>query len=100
VPKAEKLKQNLQAFRDGTVRILCCTSVGDTGHDIPAVTHCIRIVPLTSPIRNAQSRGRTARKEGLVGTYISMVISDPDGDFDQTTKYAIARQRERAMNRC
>jgi single-stranded-DNA-specific exonuclease len=99
VPKREKLKDNLEAFRNGTVRILCCTSVGDTGHDIPSVTHSIRIVPLTSPIRNAQSRGRTARKEGLQGTYITMIVNDPDGDFDERRKYIIARQRERTMNK-
>lgn len=99
VPKKEKLKDNLEAFRNGSIKILCCTSVGDTGHDIPSVTHSIRIVPLTSPIRNAQSRGRTARKEGLQGTYVTMIVNDLDSDFDERKKYIIARQRERTMNK-
>lgn len=99
VSKKVGLHKNLEDFRKGSLRVLCCTSVGDTGHDIAEVTHIIRVTPLTSPTRNAQSRGRAGRQEGLTGAYVTLCMWDEDHDFNEMPKYYRGRTRLWAMER-
>lgn len=99
VSKKVGLHKNLEDFREGKLRALCCTSVGDTGHDIAEVTHIIRITPLTSPTRNAQSRGRAGRQEGLTGAYVTLCVWDEDKDFNEMPKFYRGRTRLWAMER-
>jgi hypothetical protein len=99
VSKKVGLHKNLEDFRQGTLRVLCCTSVGDTGHDIAEVTHIIRVSPLTSPTRNAQSRGRAGRQEGLTGAYITQCTWDEENDFNEMPKFYRGRTRLWAMER-
>jgi len=99
VKRSVGLEHNLELFKKGELQILCCTSVGDTGHDIPEVTHVIRISPLSSPVRNAQSRGRAARQEGLEGLYLTLVTRCNDKEIDEIGRFYRAKTRMWAMER-
>lgn len=54
-------KQILQDFRDGKINVLCATSIGEEGLDIPEVSSVIFYEPIPSAIRTIQRTGRTAR---------------------------------------
>ena len=51
----------LADFRVGLANILCATSIGEEGLDIPEVNTVIFYEPIPSAIRQIQRRGRTAR---------------------------------------
>ncbi|MFH1358763.1 MAG: DEAD/DEAH box helicase [archaeon] len=51
----------MQDFRDGKINIICSTSIGEEGLDIPEVNSVIFYEPIPSAIRSIQRRGRTAR---------------------------------------
>jgi single-stranded-DNA-specific exonuclease len=99
VAKRFGMKENLEAFRAGTIRVLCSTSSGDMGHNIPQVSRVIRWVPLTSPKRNTQSAGRAGRQEGIEGVYIVLIVADDDKDMDERGMHQIALSRLKAMNK-
>jgi len=48
-------------FRKGKINIICSTSIGEEGLDIPEVSSVIFYEPIPSAIRSIQRRGRTAR---------------------------------------
>ena len=54
-------KQVLDEFKSGEINILCATSIGEEGLDIPEVNSVIFYEPTPSAIRQIQRRGRTAR---------------------------------------
>ncbi len=93
------MRENLEAFRQGVFKVLCSTSAGDMGHNIPRVSRVIRWVPLTSPKRNAQSAGRAGRQEGIEGVYTVLLIADDDKDMDEREMQVIAQARAAAMKR-
>lgn len=51
----------LNEFKAGEINILCATSIGEEGLDIPEVNVVIFYEPIPSAIRQIQRRGRTAR---------------------------------------
>jgi len=51
----------MNEFREGKSNILCCTSIGEEGLDIPEVSQVIFYEPIPSAIRKIQRAGRTAR---------------------------------------
>ncbi|MFT4312565.1 MAG: DEAD/DEAH box helicase [Candidatus Woesearchaeota archaeon] len=51
----------LEQFRDGEFNVLCMSSVGEEGLDIPTVDRVIFYEPIPSAIRTIQRRGRTGR---------------------------------------
>ena len=53
----------IEKFKANEYNVLCCTSVGEEGLDIPAVNSVIFFEPIPSAIRSIQRRGRTARLE-------------------------------------
>ncbi|MFH1682340.1 MAG: DEAD/DEAH box helicase [Candidatus Woesearchaeota archaeon] len=59
----KKQKEILDQFRAGEFNVLCCTSVGEEGLDIPAVDLVIFYEPVPSAIRTIQRKGRTGRLE-------------------------------------
>lgn len=62
VKLSQKEQQKIiQEFRDGKINILCSTSIGEEGLDIPEVNSVIFYEPIPSAIRSIQRRGRTAR---------------------------------------
>ncbi len=59
--------QTIQDFKEGIHNVLCMSSVGEEGLDIPSVDTVIFYEPIPSAIRTIQRRGRTGRQdEGLV----------------------------------
>ena len=56
-------KQMIEDFREHKYNVLCCTSVGEEGLDIPKVNIVIFYEPVPSAIRHIQRRGRTGRQE-------------------------------------
>jgi len=54
-------KKRLEEFSSGKVNVLCATSVGEEGLDIPEVNTVIFYEPVPSAIRSIQRAGRTAR---------------------------------------
>lgn len=99
VAKRLGMRENLEAFRRGDLKVLCSTSSGDMGHNIPQVSRVIRWVPLTSPKRNTQSAGRAGRQEGVEGIYIVLLIADDDKDMDERAMHEIALGRLKAMSK-
>lgn len=51
----------LDEFKEGRINVLCATSIGEEGLDIPEVNAVIFYEPIPSAIRQIQRRGRTAR---------------------------------------
>jgi Fanconi anemia group M protein len=56
-------KEMLDAFRKNEFNVVCMTSVGEEGLDIPKVDLVVFYEPIPSTIRHIQRRGRTGRLE-------------------------------------
>jgi len=56
-------KQIIKEFREDEFNVICMTSVGEEGLDIPKVDTVIFYEPIPSTIRHIQRRGRTGRLE-------------------------------------
>ena len=54
-------KQVIEQFKTGEVNVLCATSIGEEGLDIPEVNAVYFYEPIPSEIRRIQRAGRTAR---------------------------------------
>ena len=54
-------KQIIEDFREGKINVLCATSIGEEGLDIPEVNAVYFYEPIPSAIRKIQRAGRTAR---------------------------------------
>ena len=83
-------KQVIEDFKEGKINILCATSIGEEGLDIPEVNAVYFYEPIPSEIRKIQRAGRTARlSEG------KLVILITKGTRDEAHHYAsIARERK------
>ncbi len=53
--------QVINDFKEGRINVLCSTSIGEEGLDIPEVNAVIFYEPIPSAIRKIQRAGRTAR---------------------------------------
>jgi ERCC4-related helicase len=84
-------KQILGKFRSGEVNILCATSIGEEGLDIPEVDMVIFYEPIPSAIRKIQRAGRTARL--APGKIIMLITKDTR---DETSHY-VSTAREKKM---
>jgi Fanconi anemia group M protein len=67
-------KKILDEFREGLFNVVCMTSVGEEGLDIPKVDNVIFYEPIPSTIRHIQRRGRTGRFEK--GEVIILITKD------------------------
>jgi Fanconi anemia group M protein len=84
-------KQVIDDFREGKLNVICATSIGEEGLDIPEVSAVIFYEPIPSAIRKIQRAGRTARLSP--GKLIILVTKDTR---DEIHHYA-AGARERKM---
>ncbi len=86
-------KQVIEDFRAGNLNVICATSIGEEGLDIPEVSAVIFYEPIPSAIRKIQRAGRTARLQP--GKLIILVTTDTR---DEIHHYASAA-RERKMHK-
>jgi len=84
-------KQVIEDFREGKLNIICATSIGEEGLDIPEVSAVIFYEPIPSAIRKIQRAGRTARLSP--GELIILITKDTR---DEIHHYA-SSARERKM---
>jgi ERCC4-related helicase len=84
-------KQVISDFTKGKINILCATSIGEEGLDIPEVNAVYFYEPIPSAIRKIQRAGRTAR---LKPGKIAMLITKDTRD--QINHYA-SSAREKKM---
>lgn len=85
--------QILEEFKQGTINLLICTSIGEEGLDIPEVNSVIFYEPIPSAIRRIQRAGRTARL--MKGKLIILMTLDT---LDQAYYYA-SIGKEKRMHR-
>lgn len=83
-------KEVIEQFKDGVVNVLCATSIGEEGLDIPEVNAVYFYEPIPSEIRRIQRAGRTAR---LSKGKLAILITK--GTRDEAHHYAaIAREKK------
>jgi ERCC4-related helicase len=84
-------KKIIEDFRENKINILCATSIGEEGLDIPEVNAVIFYEPVPSAIRSIQRAGRTARlSKG------KLIIIITKGTRDESFFY-VSRAREKKM---
>ncbi len=81
----------IEKFREGKINVLCATSIGEEGLDIPEVNTVIFYEPVPSGIRKIQRAGRTARH--LPGNLKILITKDTK---DEASHYA-STAREKKM---
>ena len=84
-------KQILDEFSSGKVNVLCATSIGEEGLDIPEVNAVIFYEPVPSEIRAIQRAGRTAR---LMKGKLIILITKKTRD---EAHYYVSRAKEKKM---
>lgn len=84
-------KAVIEKFKSGETNVLCATSIGEEGLDIPEVSAVIFYEPIPSAIRKIQRAGRTARLSP--GKLIILVTQDTR---DEINHYA-SSAREKKM---
>jgi Fanconi anemia group M protein len=85
-------KRAIIEFSEGISNVLCATSIGEEGLDIPEVNSVIFYEPVPSAIRSIQRAGRTARL--IKGKLIILIIK---GTRDESFYY-VSRQKEKKMH--
>ena len=86
-------KKMIQEFSSGEINVLCATSIGEEGLDIPEVNIVIFYESVPSAIRKIQRSGRTAR---LISGKLIMLITK--GTRDETFYY-VANAKEKKMQK-
>ncbi|MEK6842711.1 MAG: DEAD/DEAH box helicase, partial [Nanoarchaeota archaeon] len=85
-------KKIIEDFSHGDLNVLCATSIGEEGLDIPEVNAVIFYEPVASAIRKIQRAGRTAR---LMKGKIIVLITKKTRDENF---YYVSKNRERKMH--
>ena len=85
-------KEIIEEFSSGKINVICSTSIGEEGLDIPEVNVVIFYEPVASAIRAIQRAGRTARL--MKGKLIMLITKNTK---DETYYYA-SRRKERKMH--
>lgn len=86
-------KRIISEFSSNEVNVLCATSIGEEGLDIPEVNTVIFYEPVPSAIRAIQRAGRTAR---LIEGKLIMLITK--GTRDETYFY-VSKAKEKRMHK-
>ena len=83
-------REVVDKFKSGEINVLCATSIGEEGLDIPEVNAVYFYEPIPSEIRRIQRAGRTAR---LIPGKLAILITK--GTRDEAHHYAsIAREKK------
>ncbi|MSS74337.1 DEAD/DEAH box helicase [Candidatus Pacearchaeota archaeon] len=83
-------KEVIEKFKSGEINVLCATSIGEEGLDIPEVNAVYFYEPIPSEIRRIQRAGRTAR---LMPGKLAILITK--NTRDEAHHYAaIAREKK------
>ncbi len=85
-------KKIIEEFSNSDINVICATSIGEEGLDIPEVNAVIFYEPVSSAIRKIQRAGRTARL--MNGKLIILVTKKTR---DESAYYA-SRAREKKMH--
>ncbi len=86
-------QQIIEEFSIGKINVLCATSIGEEGLDIPEVNAVIFYEPIPSAIRQIQRRGRTARL--MEGKLIILITKNTRDE----AYYWAAFNKEKKMHR-
>jgi len=86
-------KKMIIEFSEGEINVLCATSIGEEGLDIPEVNMVVFYEAVPSAIRKIQRSGRTAR---LAAGKLVMLIAK--GTRDETFYY-VANAKEKKMQK-
>jgi len=86
-------KKIIQEFSSGEINVLCATSIGEEGLDIPEVNTVVFYESVPSAIRKIQRSGRTAR---LMAGKLIMLITRTTRD---ETFYYVANAKEKKMHK-
>ncbi|MFH1326584.1 MAG: DEAD/DEAH box helicase [archaeon] len=86
-------KEIIREFSAGEINVICATSIGEEGLDIPEVNAVIFYEPVPSAIRAIQRSGRTARL--MKGKLIILITK---GTRDETFYY-VSRAKEKKMHK-
>ena len=86
-------KKIIEEFSNGETNVICATSIGEEGLDIPEVDLVIFYEPVSSAIRSIQRRGRTARLSS--GKLIILITKGTKDEF----AYYASRSREKKMQK-
>ena len=82
----------INEFSSGEINILCATSIGEEGLDIPEVNTVIFYEPIPSAIRAIQRAGRTAR---LIKGKLIILITRKTRD---ESYFYVSKAKERKMH--
>ena len=82
----------MNEFKEGKINLICSTSIGEEGLDIPEVNSVIFYETIPSAIRSIQRRGRTARL--MKGKLIILITQDT---LDEIFYYT-SRAKEKRMH--
>jgi len=85
--------QIINEFKSGEINVLCSTSIGEEGLDIPEVNAVIFYEPIPSAIRKIQRAGRTAR---LMKGELFILITQ--GTRDEAYYYASINKEKKMHN--
>jgi Fanconi anemia group M protein len=83
-------RQIIEKFRSGELNVICATSIGEEGLDIPEVSAVIFYEPIPSAIRKIQRAGRTARLSK--GKLIILVTKETRDEINHFA--SIAREKK------
>jgi Fanconi anemia group M protein len=86
-------KKLITEFSSGEINVLCATSIGEEGLDIPEVNMVVFYESVPSAIRKIQRSGRTARL--MKGRLIMLLTKDTRDE----TFYHVANAREKKMHK-
>lgn len=87
----QEQKNIIQEFARGEINVICATSIGEEGLDIPEVNAVIFYEPVPSAIRKIQRAGRTAR---LMKGKLIILVTEKTRD---ETSYYVSRTKEKKM---
>ena len=89
-------KEIIDDFSQGKFNILCATSIGEEGLDIPEVNTVIFYEPVPSAIRKIQRTGRTARL--IPGALVTLITKNTRDEWHYWSAHHKEKKMHKALN--